>query len=202
MTAETTQGPTWITDENGNRCSVEYWGTEEKAREALASLKNCENCTNCSRCSYCSDCSDCSDCSRCSYCSRCSDCSYCSRVQENKEQNGDTSEPQKNPWAFPEIPVIENIHQKVYEAVQAPDALDMSTWHTCDTTHCRAGWVTTLAGEAGKKLEMETSCLFAAMQIYKASGSPINPCRFYDSNEDALADMKKLAEEEAARAAT
>jgi len=28
------------TDDNGNRCSVEYWGSEDKARKALASLKN------------------------------------------------------------------------------------------------------------------------------------------------------------------
>lgn len=33
----------------------------------------------------------------------------------------------------------------------------------------------------------------AAMLIYRASGSPINPCRFYDSEADALADMKKRA---------
>jgi len=32
------------------------------------------------------------------------------------------------------------------------------------------------------------------MKIYEASGYKINPCRFYDSNIDALADMKRLAE--------
>lgn len=34
------------------------------------------------------------------------------------------------------------------------------------------------------------------MLIYDASapGFRINPARFYDSNEDALADMKRLAE--------
>ncbi|MGB0405020.1 MAG: hypothetical protein ACPGDB_02385, partial [Fusobacterium sp.] len=36
---------------------------------------------------------------------------------------------------------IENIHQKVLEAVTTDNALDMSDWHTCETTHCRAGWV-------------------------------------------------------------
>lgn len=41
---------TWITDDRGNRCSVEYWGSEEKARAALAALKACSNCSNCSRC--------------------------------------------------------------------------------------------------------------------------------------------------------
>ncbi len=69
----------------------------------------------------------------------------------------------------------------------------MSRWH-CGTTHCRAGWVVTLAGDAGKNLEAFHNTELAAMLIYRASGSPINPARFYDSTEDALADMKRRAE--------
>jgi hypothetical protein len=76
----------------------------------------------------------------------------------------------------------------------------MQTWHTCETTHCRGGWVVTLAGEAGKDLERKFNTELAAMLIYRESGSPINPARFYDSNTDAMADMKRLAEEEAAKA--
>jgi hypothetical protein len=96
-------------------------------------------------------------------------------------------------------PVIENIHQKIFEAASAPKALDMTDWHTCDTTHCRAGWAVHLAGEAGAKLERQTSTLFAAMQIYKAS-SPVlvSPVRFFESNEIALEDMRKCAEAEKA----
>ena len=98
-----------------------------------------------------------------------------------------------------EIPIIPNIHAKVLEAVKkTPDALDMSTWHTCETTHCRAGWVVMLAGEAGKELENRTSTGFAAIQIYKAS-SPIRvyPPRFYENNKVAMADIIRCAEEEA-----
>lgn len=92
-------------------------------------------------------------------------------------------------------PVIENIHQKVFEAASAPKALNMGNWHTCDTTHCRAGWVVHLAGEAGAKLERQTSTLFAAMQIYKVSSKvPVSPVRFYENNEVALSDMKRCAE--------
>jgi len=96
------------------------------------------------------------------------------------------------------VPIIENIHQKVLEAVSMPDALNMRYWHTCETTHCRAGWVVTLAGEAGKELEKATSTLFAAMQIYKHS-SPIHVSHLhflYDSNEKAMEDMVRCAEEE------
>ena len=37
---------TWITDDRGNKCSVEYWGSEETARKAL------DKCSHCSDCSY------------------------------------------------------------------------------------------------------------------------------------------------------
>ena len=75
----------------------------------------------------------------------------------------------------------------------------MGNWHTCETTHCRAGWITTLAGPDGKRLEDFHNPELTAMLIYQASGYHINPARFYDTNEKALADMKRLAEEEAAR---
>jgi len=72
----------------------------------------------------------------------------------------------------------------------------MATWHTCETTHCRAGWVVFLAGKQGEELERQTSTLFAAMQIYKAS-DPVNrvsPTRCFDSDETAMADMKRMSE--------
>jgi hypothetical protein len=73
----------------------------------------------------------------------------------------------------------------------------MSSWHTCDTTHCRAGWVVTLAGIAGKELEEKTSTAFAAMQIYKESSSiKVSPPRFHESDETAMADIIRCAEEE------
>ena len=92
---------------------------------------------------------------------------------------------------------MENLHEKVYEAASQPQALNMSNWHTCETTHCRAGWVVTLAGKKGKQLENFYGTLLAASMIYKKSceGYKINPCRFFDSNDEALKDMKKLAEE-------
>lgn len=74
-------------------------------------------------------------------------------------------------------------------------------WHTCETTHCRAGWVVTLSGPEAKKLEKETSTLFAAMQIYKASSSIwVSPPRYFEDNEKAMADMERCAKEEASLA--
>jgi hypothetical protein len=80
------------------------------------------------------------------------------------------------------------------EAVLKPDALEMKTWHTCGTTHCRAGWVVTLAGEAGAKLEAFHNTELAAHLIYKESSPHEVLCaRFYDNNTDAMADIKRMA---------
>jgi hypothetical protein len=95
---------------------------------------------------------------------------------------------------LPPIPRIENIHQQIYEAVSRPMALDMGAWHTCETTHCRAGWVIHLAGKAGYALEKFHNSELAAMLIYRESGYQINPARFYDGTAEALEDMRKLAE--------
>jgi hypothetical protein len=96
--------------------------------------------------------------------------------------------------------VIPNIHQTIYAAASNPKALDMSTWHTCDNTHCWAGWVVTLAGAEGKKLESFFDTPLAAMKILDAS-SPlqVSPVRFFEGNADALREMKRMAELEAGR---
>jgi hypothetical protein len=156
---------TWVSDANGNRCSSTHFGSLEAAQTALDSLKDCKNCTNCS---------DCSDCSRCSYA---------------KDKIGDKY---GQAWMRPPTPVIADIHQTVYAAASAPKALDMRHWH-CGTTHCRAGWVVTLAGEEGKALEEATSTLHAAMLIYRASDPTWRMSDFLASNESALNDMKLLA---------
>ena len=92
------------------------------------------------------------------------------------------------------VPVIRNIHKVIFAAVSQPDALDMNQWHKCKNTHCRAGWVITLAGKKGQELESRFNTELAAIMIYRASGFEISPVRFYDGNEAALADMKRLAD--------
>lgn len=158
----------------------------------------CFKCSDCSGCYSCSDCSNCFNCHDCSYCHRCSYCSSCFRCSSLKNarpvevEEGESSD---NPMAH--IPVIPNIHQRVFEAASHPGALEMDNWNTCDTTHCRAGWVVTLAGEAGRKLEAATSTLFAAMQIYhKSSPIPVSPTQFFETNEAAMQDMERCAKEE------
>lgn len=160
---------TWLEDKSGNKCSVEYFGSAEKAQAALDSLVNCYDCINCFLCWGCL---------RCSECSRC----FIMRVEAGKHET-------------PSIPVIENIHNAVLSAATNND-LNMWDWHTCETTHCRAGWVVHLAGDAGYALEKRYNTGFAAMLIYDASSPalPVSPSRFYDHEKLALADMKRMAE--------
>ena len=163
--------PQFVEDANGNRCYVIYFGSLEAAQKALDSLKDCRKCVNCS---------DCSHCSRCSHCS--------GRSEKTGLEPGGSVEPLRTPK-------IENIHVKMYESVCAPGALAMGDWHTCEKTHCRAGWIVTLAGEDGRKLERFYNTELAAMLIYREStGERINPARFYDENDAALEDMRRLAE--------
>jgi len=97
------------------------------------------------------------------------------------------------------VPKIKNIHQEVYNAASHPNALDMSTWHRCETTHCRAGWVIALAGEAGAALESCMGTATAAALIYLKSDPSLERMpNFYTDNETAMADMKRLAELESA----
>lgn len=169
---------TWLTDDHGNKCSVEYFGSQEAAQKALDSLENCDNCINCSGCSDCSG------------------CAFLIDKQNLQPQPiaGDAEGGAGIALGQPPVPVIPDIHGLVYAAVSQPKALDMSSWHTCETTHCRAGWVVHLAGDEGRALERFHNTDLAARLIYRASGYDINPARFHDSNADALADMKKLAE--------
>ncbi len=92
------------------------------------------------------------------------------------------------------IPTIPDIHAAVYAAASAPGALDMTAWHTCETTHSRAGWVVTLAGEAGRALELSHGTSVAAALIYTVSDPTMERTPdWLASDEDALADMARLA---------
>lgn len=95
-----------------------------------------------------------------------------------------------------EVPIIENIHKKIYKAASSENALEMDEWHTCETTHCIAGWAVVLAGEQGKKLEEKITTATAATLIYHKSDPKNRVPSFYKSNEEALEELKQLAESE------
>ena len=97
-------------------------------------------------------------------------------------------------WGDVDIPVIDNIHQRVYEAASQPGALDMGDWHTCKTTHCRAGWAIVLAGKQGRKLEEKYGQKLAAYMIYSKSDPKMwEVPDFHCSDAEALEDMRKMS---------
>ena len=94
---------------------------------------------------------------------------------------------------LPAAPVIPNIDAAILAAIAAGGKLNMGAWHTCETTHCRAGWAIHLAGAKGAKLERSYGSSVAGALIYAASRPGVVP-DFYSSNEAAMADMMKHAE--------
>ena len=99
------------------------------------------------------------------------------------------------------VPKIDNIHQKLLIAVTTEGCkLDMSNWHdnTCKTSHCRAGWVVTLAGTEGEVLEDKIGTPAAAMRIYLKSDPGMDKLpEWFADNESAMADIVRCAQLEA-----
>ena len=91
----------------------------------------------------------------------------------------------------PDVPVVEALDAKILAAIDAGGKLRMDQWHTCETTHCRAGWAITLAGDAGADLERKYGPQRAGSMIYRASTGRVP--RFFASNKNALADIKACA---------
>jgi uncharacterized protein YjbI with pentapeptide repeats len=95
-----------------------------------------------------------------------------------------------------EVPVIPNIHQVVAAAVNNDlSKFGMASWHSeCGTAHCRGGWVITLAGDLGRKLETEIGTSAAAAFIYTKSDPNLGGVPdFHVTNNEALADINHLA---------
>ncbi len=92
-------------------------------------------------------------------------------------------------------PIVANIDAAILEAVQssASGTLDMSTWHQCETTHCRAGWAVHLAGAAGYTLEDRVGPNAAGALIYAASRPGVPVPNFFATDEETLVDLRECA---------
>ena len=158
--------------------------------------RSCTYCRGCRSCTYCRDCSDCTYCRDCSDCTYCHDCRSCTDCHDCHDWSGSTP-------PVP-VPVVPSIHQRVHDAVTStPEALAMDAWHRCETTHCRAGWVVHLAGDAGYALEASCSTDTAALLIYAASSPEVPDAdRFHDGNSEAMEDIASCAARERERERT
>lgn len=54
-----TTGNIWFKDNNNNKCSVRYFGSEENAIKALQSSTGCADNVNCKNCRYSYNCKNC-----------------------------------------------------------------------------------------------------------------------------------------------
>ena len=102
-----------------------------------------------------------------------------------------------------EIPVIPNIDATILAAIEKSKAagkagLHMDDWHTCGSTHCRAGWAIHLGGAKGAALEKRVGPFMAGCLIYQASRPDEAPPHFYASTEDAMADIRACAAKQVA----
>jgi hypothetical protein len=78
-----------------------------------------------------------------------------------------------------------------------PDkALKMESWHTCDTTHCLAGWAIHLSGAAGYALQAATSPSVAGLML-----APSLAPYFYGSNATAIQVCRDIVAEAEVEAA-
>jgi hypothetical protein len=92
----------------------------------------------------------------------------------------------------PQVPVVESLDAKILSVIESGyGKLDMSTWHKCQTTHCRAGSAITLAGEAGKELEDLHGPQRAGAMIYRASTGRVP--HFFATDSSALEDIREQA---------
>lgn len=98
---------------------------------------------------------------------------------------------------LPSAPVVESIDAAILEAIDGGGCLAMNAWHTCETTHCRAGWAVNLAGEAGKELERKYGTNVAGALIYNASRPGQRIPNWFAEDEEAMADLRKCAAESA-----
>lgn len=75
---------------------------------------------------------------------------------------------------------IPGLAKQVSTMALGKGALEMGDWHTCETTHCLAGWAIHLTGPAGYALEAMTSPSVAGAMLMPEAAH-----LFYASNEDA-----------------
>ncbi len=90
--------------------------------------------------------------------------------------------------SHPDVPVVPLLDATICKLVNSGEGkLEMSDWHSCETTHCRAGWAIHLAGEAGYALEEKYDSERAGGMIYRASTGRWPD--FFADNKSALEDI-------------
>ncbi len=92
------------------------------------------------------------------------------------------------------LPVLKNPDAEILNTIKnKKGALEMGSWHTCETTHCRAGWYIHQSGPAGRMLEAVYGASVAGAIIFTKAYPKMKVPDFVCSNDKALADITKNA---------
>ena len=95
------------------------------------------------------------------------------------------------------IDPIEKIYTKLLAKITSQGCyLDMSTWHTCETVHCEAGWIVTMHPMGIELENFFGSTPFAAKLILQKSAPNMPLPNFYCDNESAMAFINARVKEE------
>lgn len=87
--------------------------------------------------------------------------------------------------------IQDGLLQKIAEIVTEKDSsLEMGSWHTCDTTHCIAGWACHLAPN-GKEMEVKYGTQIAGLMLLGVEAHS----HFFDDNETATQWLKTKIEQ-------
>jgi len=90
---------------------------------------------------------------------------------------------------LPKISGLENLRGAICARVcENPENLEMSDWHTCETTHCIAGWAVRIHPQ-GELLESIYGTSAAAAMIFQVCEGEVPD--FHSSNEVAMEWLKK-----------
>ena len=89
------------------------------------------------------------------------------------------------------VPPINNLDAMILDAVKGPHCnLVMDDFHSCKTTHCRAGWAMTIS-TVGDKLEEYFGPWMAGALIYQKSTGAIPD--FFETDDNAMKSMRFAA---------
>lgn len=90
---------------------------------------------------------------------------------------------------FSGVPVVKQLDQRILAILESGRGeLCMGDWHTCQTTHCRAGWAVMLAGEAGQILEQQLGAETAGTLIYAVSEGYVPD--FFATEQATMEDLQ------------
>ena len=107
-------------------------------------------------------------------------------------RNADLSDANLIGANLPKIDGFDSLRGAICAQVCAtPQNLEMNAWHTCETTHCLAGWAVVIHPQ-GKLLENIYGTSAAAAMIFHVCEGEVPG--FYSSNEAAMEWLKKEKE--------